>query len=229
MNDVSSMKQINSSVVQGSIIGPSSYSIAESDLRAKNINFWMDKFADDVDLITTLDNYDNIQDEIEHVDQWAKNNNLILNKDKSREMIFRGNKSVQVIPPPLDGITRVNSLKKLGVIFQDKLSMKSHVDAILAKCASRIYALNLLRNHGLNQDGLQRVFQAKVVSRITYASSSWCGMASNEEHRRIDAFLNKSKKFGYYPADGKNFQTLCDTADQRLFIKNSKQPTTCFV
>ena len=70
------------------------------------------------------------------------------------------------------------------------------------------YALNLLRNHGLNQDGLQRVFQAKVVSRITYASPSWCGMASNEEHRRIDAFLNKSKKFGYYPADSKNFQAL---------------------
>ena len=104
-------------------------------------------------------NYDNIQDEIEHVDQWAKNNNLILNKDKSREIIFRGNKSVQVIPPPLDDITRVNSLKKLGVIFQDKLIMKSHVDAILAKCASMIYALNLLRNHGLNQDGLQRVFE----------------------------------------------------------------------
>ena len=56
-----------------------------------------------MDLITTLDNYDKIQDEIEHVDQWAKNNNLILNKDKSREIIFRGNKSVQVIPPPLDG------------------------------------------------------------------------------------------------------------------------------
>ena len=71
----------------------------------------MDKFADDVDLITTLDNYDKIQEEIEHVDQWAKNNNLILNKDKSREIIFRGNKSVQVIPPPLDGITRVNSIK----------------------------------------------------------------------------------------------------------------------
>ena len=63
--------------------------------------------------------------------------------------------------------------------------MKSHVDAILAKCASMIYALNLLRNHGLNQDGSQRVFQAKVVYRITYASSSWCGMASNEEHRRL--------------------------------------------
>jgi hypothetical protein len=93
MNDVSSMKQINSSVVQGSVIGPSSYSIAESDLRSKNTNFWMDKFADDVDLITTLDNYDTIEDEIEHVDQWAKSNNLILNKDKSREIIFRGNKS----------------------------------------------------------------------------------------------------------------------------------------
>ena len=49
----------------------------------------------------------------------------------------------------------------------------------------------------------------------------WLVMRNIEE---IDAFLNKSKKFGYYPADGKNFQALCDTADQRLFIKIQNNP-----
>ena len=56
-SDVSS---INASVVQGSTIGPSSFSIAESDLRPKRDTFFMDKFADDVDLITTLEYYDQI-------------------------------------------------------------------------------------------------------------------------------------------------------------------------
>ena len=136
----------------------------------------MEKFSDDVDLITTLDNYDKIEDEVEHVDRWANSNNLILNEDEPREIIFRSIKSVQVIRSPDNGWHyESQSFKKLGVIFQDKLIIESHVDAILAKCASIIYALNLLRNHGLNQDGLQRVFQAKVVFRLTFASSSWCG------------------------------------------------------
>ena len=57
----------------------------------------MDKFADDVDFITTLDSLDKL-DEMVHSDQWAKNNNLILNKDKSREIIFQSGKLVQVKP-----------------------------------------------------------------------------------------------------------------------------------
>ena len=100
--------------------------------------------------------------------------------------------------------------------------MKEHVEAILAKCVN--YALNILRNHGMNMNGLQQVFHAKIISRLTYASPAWCGMANQEEHRRIDAFLNRSKKFGYYPADGKNFQDLCDMADERLFTTIQKQP-----
>ena len=48
----------------------------------------MFKFADDVDLVSTLDNYHKIQDEMDHIASWAADNNLILNKVKTREVIF---------------------------------------------------------------------------------------------------------------------------------------------
>ena len=95
--EVSSMRRVNASVVQGSGIGPASYSIAESDLKPRNSVFSMFKFADDVDLITILDHHDQIPAEMEHIGEWAEKNNLILNKTKTKEIIF--NKGCRVWAP----------------------------------------------------------------------------------------------------------------------------------
>src|SRR4051812_43211579 len=35
----------------------------------------------------------------------------------------------------------------------------------------------------------------------------------------IEAFLHKSKRVGFYPANGKTFEELCSTVDDRLFNK----------
>ena len=53
--------------MQGSSIGPALYSVVESDLKLNSDSFLMDKFADDVDLITTIEHYSEINDEVEHV------------------------------------------------------------------------------------------------------------------------------------------------------------------
>ena len=95
------MRRVNASVVQGSGIGPASYSIAESDLKPRNSVFSMFKFADDVDLITILDHHDQIPAEMEHIAEWAEENNLILNKTKTKEIIFNKGRRVGPLPPPL--------------------------------------------------------------------------------------------------------------------------------
>ena len=38
-----------------------------------------------------------------------------------------------------------------------------------------------------------------------------------EERGRIDAFLRRSRKHGYYTENGITFDELCETADERLF------------
>ena len=100
---ITGRRRINASVVQGSGMGQTSYSIAESDLKPKN-SFQMHKFADDVDLITTIDHYDEIEDE-EHVGAWAEKNNLVLDKSKTWEMIIGKGRPV-ILPPPTLGIER---------------------------------------------------------------------------------------------------------------------------
>ena len=38
-----------------------------------------------------------------------------------------------------------------------------------------LYALRVLRHHGLGEDGLWTVFRAVVVSRLIYVASAWIG------------------------------------------------------
>ena len=63
----SKVRAINASVVQGSGLGPASYSVAASDLKPKRKNFKIRKFADDTYLITTANFAEQIRDELDHV------------------------------------------------------------------------------------------------------------------------------------------------------------------
>ena len=87
-----------------------------------------------------------------------------------------------------------------------------------------LYAMKILRSHGMGDEGLHEVFRSKIISKITYAAPAWWGLASETVIGRINSFLRRSIKFGYNPGDGPMFDELCGVADDRLFsnIENNK-------
>ena len=100
-----------------------------------------------------------------------------VNKSKTREVVFYDNRRRHCIqpPPPLPDITRESTLKVLGVTFTSTLSASDHVRRVISGSAQSLYALRVLRHHGLGEDGLRTVFRAVVVSRLIYAASAWIG------------------------------------------------------
>src|SRR6218665_337377 len=58
----------------------------------------------------------------------------------------------------------------LGVTLSSNLQMDIHVDTALATCASSMYALRVLRSHGLPQQSLHEVAKMTTVSALMYAS-----------------------------------------------------------
>ena len=105
-----------------------------------------------------------------HVHDWAAANNLTLNYAKSKELVFcvkglRG-RTVQP-PPPSRGIERVKRLGILGVVINDRMTAADHVSHLLTACSRQLYALWVLRAHGIPLESLCDVARATVIARLT--------------------------------------------------------------
>ena len=83
-----------------------------------------------------------------------------------------------MLPKLLPGINRVDSLKILGVTVRNDLIMHDHVSAVCESAAQSLYAVKLLKSHGLGQQSIRDVCRATVISRLTYASPGWWGFCN---------------------------------------------------
>ena len=131
---------------------------------------------------------------------WAATNNLQLNCSKSRETVFRSRRihgrSEHSAPPCVD-IERVDKLTILGVLVNNSLTAIDHVSTVLACCASLMYAVRVLRSHGLSARSLKDVFQATVVRKLLYCAPAWSGFCSAADCTRLNSFLRRCDKLGY--------------------------------
>jgi hypothetical protein len=89
-----------------------------------------------------------------------------------------------------------------------------------------LYALRVLRLHGMPEAGLHDVFRAVVVSWLTYATDAWSGLIAATDRQRVDAFLRRIKRCGFCPPALSHFDDLTENLDSKLFnrICNNTTP-----
>ena len=142
--------------------------------------------------------------EIEQIGVWAAQNNFKLNSGKTKEMVITGRgkrgKSAN-LPAPCPGIERVSSVCILGVTVNDQLSAADHVNSLLASSNSLLYALRVLRVHGIPVVSLQEVFRATLLAKMTYACPAWHGMCSAGDHAKLESLVNRCRRLGYCGRD----------------------------
>lgn len=218
---VSELKQISASIIQGSAIGPTSYVVNASDLRAITDGNELLKYADDTYLVVPAVNAHSRCAELQHITSWAAANNLTLNLSKSEEIIFvdKRRKRVFDIPMELPDLRRVHTLKVLGVTVSNGFSVSQHIQNVITTSAQTLYALRVLRAHGMSDSALQAVYRAVVLARLLYASPAWWGFTSSKDRQRVYAFMGRSTRTGFLSPDLPNFDTMCAAADQKLFGK----------
>ena len=225
--NVSTTMSISASIVQGSSLGPASYAVTAADLKPLHADNRFVKFADDTYLVVPANSVHTRAVELDHIAAWATENNLTLNMSKTKEVIFHDSRRRHSAQSPslLPGVARDSTLKVLGVTFSSHLSASDHIRRVISDSAQSLYALRVLRHHGLNDVGLQTVFRAVVVSRLMYASPAWRGFATATDLKRVDAFLRRCKRYGYCPSDLPDFEELLDESDDRLFSKTLNNST----
>ena len=108
-------------------------------------------------------------------------------------------------------------LRILGVDIADDFSVSQHIQRLTTSAAQSMYTLRVLRNHGLGDDDLQRIYCVTFVARVIYTASAWRGFATAASRQRIDGVINRARRLGYCSDVMSTFDELCDKADDELF------------
>jgi len=83
----------------------------------------------------------------------------------------------------------VSAIKIVGVVISSNLSVCGHVNNIIASSAQTVYALRLLRSHGMSLEYIYTVYRAIVIAKLTYASSAWWSFTTAADRRRLEAVI----------------------------------------
>ena len=109
---------------------------------------------------------------------------------------------------------RVTTMNVLGVLIQNNLSFRDQVDHLIRLT---IYALRILKHHGLCGPPFWEVAGATLMSRLTYASSAWWRFIDAEGRNRLNSVVANATKQGYLPPCQPSFDDIsCMKIDKVL-------------
>ena len=86
-------------------------------------------------------------------------------------------------------------------VVSNQLSAADHVSSLLASSKSLLYALRVLRVHGIPDVSLQEVFRATLLAKMTYAGPAWHGMCLAGDRAKLEWLVNRCQRLGYCGRD----------------------------
>ena len=92
-----------------------------------------------------------------------------------------------------------------------------HTRAVVGSTCQNLYALKILKAHGLPTASLYNVCQATLVSRMTYAAPAWYGFTKAADRTNLQAVLTKATRWGLNMKPAPQLDDLVKSADHKLF------------
>ena len=172
--------KVKCGVPQGSILGPLLFLVYINDLGTVSKTLTSILFADDSNLFAEGNDLKKLQEtvnsEIPVLTSWLRTNRLSLNIKKTHIMVFgkipdQVKKQVAVV---IDGykLDVVKNTKFLGLLLDDCLNWKDHVNYIAQKLAKSIGILAQARKV-LDRKTLKQLYYSFIYPYINYCNLTW--------------------------------------------------------
>jgi hypothetical protein len=184
---------VSHGVPQGSILGPLLFLAFINDLPPNIPNSTVDVYADDTTFssssyfsVASTELQVNLQHDIDKLCQWSDKNKMVLNADKTKSILITGKRlksRMQLSSLPLtasdSNIELVSSQKLLGVIIDEHLTFKEHINKLSKNLSKKVSLLRKIRRY-LPLLERKLFYNAVVKPVMMYGSSIWSCCSRND-------------------------------------------------
>ena len=182
-NCKSDFEKVTCGVPQGSILGPLLFLLFINDLPLYVDNVSADLYADDTtlyDIQTSLEAIEvNLQEGLNQLHIWCKNNGMVLNSVKTKVMLVTTNqKRLRLQNTNLnlqymdETLKMISSDKILGVYVDNNLSWSDQVKHVCKKISSYIWLLSKIKSF-LSQAHRVQFYKSYIQPHIDYCNIVW--------------------------------------------------------
>ncbi len=198
--------------VQGSVLGPSLFNIYTRELdRLFGREIFKLAYADDSYIAISCDE-SNYKEKVEELSltasrhyNWLDQMGMVCNRSKTEFIVFDRYRRFRELRLNINGeiISPSNSIRVLGILFQDNLRWNKQVGAAISSANSMFLSLKYL-NSFLSRIQMKRAIMAHFTSRLTFGSVVWNKAITCVERKRINCTLNRAVRLLYKKRMDKN-------------------------
>ena len=199
-NHTSTKRQFKSGVPQGGVLSPILFNIYTSDITLPPDSVQLTTYADDIAITAPHTDINiakaNIQPYLQDILKWTKENDLLLNTDKTTCTLltpdpaeYNTQLGLQIDNTTLPITTHP---KILGLTLDPKLTYNRHIDLAATKARKTINILKVLTSTmwGKHKETILATYKAITRPVLEYASTIWSPNASETNIDKLQIVQN---------------------------------------